>query len=579
MRKTLLGVSLCWFVSLLFFVSCSDNDEVAQGAKFTFQQEVSKLEFTAEKGSRHVLAFHCDKEWSVETDVDWITVAPRTGKAGNSTITVLTKEVNATGEQRAGHILFHADGTTCSIEIEQAWKDIIKLEQTEYEFTNEGGELTFNFSTNVKGHFLLSGSVSGMAWIKPKKDANPKTRAMGKYDYVLTVMPNATHEDRMATFNILIVDENNYDKVLLRSETITVRQKGLPVDVTSDYSADKTVVRLQKHSKGNGVPIVLMGDGFADKDIAGGYYRKVMEKSMENLFTEEPVRSLREYFDVWAVTAVSQNNAFGTQYSTCFNCIIDPKTNGITGDENKVVKYVYAVPELASEEMLAKTIAVVIINTNAYAGVTGMAYDFGKGVTDFAIVFCPIVDGLETPRFREVLTHETIGHGLGKLYDEYAYEGSGTITQSAMAQCQKMQKFGWAQNVSLTGEPQQVPWHDLLADTRYHAVDAYGERLDIYEGACSYMHGAWRPTDESMMHSNMHGFNVPSRREIYKRTMAIALGDSWKYDYEEFVAFDQKHLPVPQKVRSRANASGYVQMYDKKLPHPRMTFKRLQLSE
>lgn len=82
-----------------------------------------------------------------------------------------------------------------------------------------------------------------------------------------------------------------------------------------------------------------------------------------------------------------------------------------------------------------------------------------------------------------------------------------------------------------------------------------------------------------MMHSNMHGFNVPSRREIYKRTMAIALGDSWKYDYEEFVAFDQKHLPVPQKVRSRANASGYVQMYDKKLPHPRMTFKRLQLSE
>lgn len=33
-------------------------------------------------------------------------------------------------------------------------------------------------------------------------------------------------------------------------------------------------------------------------------------------------------------------------------------------------------------------------------------------------------------------------------------------------------------------------------------------------------------------------FNAPSRGIIYKRVMKLAYGDSWKYDYEEFVKFD-----------------------------------------
>ena len=33
-------------------------------------------------------------------------------------------------------------------------------------------------------------------------------------------------------------------------------------------------------------------------------------------------------------------------------------------------------------------------------------------------------------------------------------------------------------------------------------------------------------------------FNVISRVMIYKRCMNIAYGDSWKFDYEDFVKFD-----------------------------------------
>ena len=32
-------------------------------------------------------------------------------------------------------------------------------------------------------------------------------------------------------------------------------------------------------------------------------------------------------------------------------------------------------------------------------------------------------------------------------------------------------------------------------------------------------------------------FNAPGREAIYKRAMKLAYGDSWTYDYEEFVKF------------------------------------------
>lgn len=66
----------------------------------------------------------------------------------------------------------------------------------------------------------------------------------------------------------------------------------------------------------------------------------------------------------------------------------------------------------------------------------------------------------------------------------------------------------------------------------------------MIEGAATYASGLWRPTDDSMMKSNVAPFNVPSREAIYKRVMSMAYGTPWEYDYEEFVMFDQAHLPV-----------------------------------
>ena len=42
------------------------------------------------------------------------------------------------------------------------------------------------------------------------------------------------------------------------------------------------------------------------------------------------------------------------------------------------------------------------------------------------------------------------------------------------------------------------------------------------------------------MNSDRGTFNAPSREAIYKRVMKLAYGDSWTYDYEEFVNFDKQ---------------------------------------
>lgn len=547
---TLLGSLLLLFTA----AACSSDDDPAGETlpddPFHFEALPDTIYLEAGINSKSTLAFRCDGVWKAESDATWLTIAPRVGIAGDANITIMANETNVTGANRCADLTLTSGTTTHTIVVKQTWANVIRLEQTEYEFTAEGGLLTFNFSTNIDGYFLLSGSTSGLAWIKPKKDANPK-RGMNAYSYELTVLANENRADRSAEFNILVVDHDDHNKVLLTSPTIIVRQKGLPVDTSTDYSADKTSLCLQQHTKGNGVPIVLMGDGFADVDIASGRYDEVMKKAMENLFTEEPAASLREWFDVYMVYAVSANNAFGPQYSTCFGTHPDAQSGGIQGNEQTVMGYVLDVPALSSLEMLGKTLAIVIINSTTYGGVTGMAYDFGQGVTDLGMVFCPIVDGLEAERFRQVLVHESIGHGLAKLYDEYAYEAQGPITASGKAQVERFHSYGWAANVSLTSDRGKVPWTEFLADERYLDPDNYGEVLSVYEGAATYWTGAWRPTVESMMHSNKNGFNAPSRRAIYERVMRTGLGDSWTPNYEEFVTFDQAHLPKPANAAAR----------------------------
>lgn len=57
-----------------------------------------------------------------------------------------------------------------------------------------------------------------------------------------------------------------------------------------------------------------------------------------------------------------------------------------------------------------------------------------------------------------------------------------------------------------------VLWSAFLNDNRY-----VSEKLGVFEGACTYIKGAYRPSEESMMNSNTEGLMLlPVKRYMIK---------------------------------------------------------------
>lgn len=537
-------------IGILVATACSDEKQVP--ASIVLAEQSQNLILNPSVDSRITINFTSSYDWKASTNVSWAVISPTSGMAGTASVAILAKEENRTGDVRSGLLVLTCGEATLEVSFSQAAMDVLNVEKTTFDVSADEQELGISFATNIDGNVILK-SEEDYSWVAPIENA--LTRALREGELYLKIQANERRTTRNAKFKIQIVDVNDENQVLMESPTININQKESPVGTSSDLTTlDKKVIQLQEHTEGNGIPLIFLGDGFLDTDISKGYYKQAIEKGVENFFTEEPVKSLRNYFDVWMVTAVSLHNAFGSQYNTKFNCRLEGgESTLIEGNHDKVEEYAMEVPTLKENPNLFKeATCIVILNTEEYAGTCYFGFKDGTRNINLAIGYCPMIYGMEDDMFRRVLCHECIGHGFSKLMDEYSYQEMGRMPTTEIAKNKQMQELGWAANVDFTNDRNSVLWSKFLMDSRYQGKDNYGETLSIYEGACTYWSGAYRPTNESMMRSNMHGFNAPSREAIYKRVMSTAYGEGWTYDYETFVAFDQAHLPTPTEATTRA---------------------------
>ena len=135
------------------------------------------------------------------------------------------------------------------------------------------------------------------------------------------------------------------------------------VYVSSDFSSDGTVVQMQTGTAGKGIHVVLMGDGFSDRQIADGMYGNVMRRAMDAFFEEEPYRSFKDCFDISYVNAVSYTEGYdheGQALGTFFG-----EGTFVDGDREKVIDYALKV---IPESELDQTVIIVLMNKDAYAG-------------------------------------------------------------------------------------------------------------------------------------------------------------------------------------------------------------------
>ena len=168
-----------------------------------------------------------------------------------------------------------------------------------------------------------------------------------------------------------------------------------------------------------------------------------MAQAVENLFTEEPIRSLQDYFDIYSVTAVSRHNIFAEGYETALSCWMEGGNSTLVGgDDLAVQEYASAVDGID----LNNTQIVVVLNTDAYGGTNYSYVDNRGNPVDFSIAYCPVIDELGSEDFRRVMVHEVVGHGIGKLDDEYSYVTQGGVLCSGAISCptRAMRTRAWA---------------------------------------------------------------------------------------------------------------------------------------
>lgn len=321
-----------------------------------------------------------------------------------------------------------------------------------------------------------------------------------------------------------------------------------------DYDEDE-VITLQKATRGNGVNLVFLGDGYNNKDIANGTYLKDMKQQMEYFFDVEPYSTYRDYFNVYTAIALSQESGVGTVNTPCDNKFETTFTElgSLQCNYNDVFKYALRMPTVNSGN-LSQTLIVLTPNTTDYGGVTSMWADGS------AIVITPKSADDYPYDSRGIVQHEAGGHGFGKLGDECIYHNE-FVSNCPCRCCPHEKEFnaakanGWFENLSLTAKMHEVPWSHLIFNDKYSAV------VDIYEGGFMHSRGVFRSELNSCMNNNIPYFSTISREAIVKRIKQYA-GET--YSFDEFVKNDN---PNPGSRSTRYDVAPWNKLSDKPAPN------------
>ena len=288
-----------------------------------------------------------------------------------------------------------------------------------------------------------------------------------------------------------------------------------------DYQYDEdSYLTLQSHTKGKGVNIVFVGDGYDAKSISEGEYLNLVKEQVEYFFGVEPYRSHRDYFNVYVTFPLSQecgvntmntyvNNRFGTLYG--YDGTLCTKNQLITAVD-EVFEYVIENSPI-SADVINKSLVILVPNSDAYDGSTLYAGSYNRWRT---LSICPPSSRPYPQDTRGVIQHEAGGHGFGKLADE-SILASRWVSPAEKREIEEFQQDrGWYQNVSLTSNYTDVPWADFIFDPRY------SDYVDIYEGGYNVMRGVFRPESNSCMNYGIPYYNVMSRLDIMRRILNYA---------------------------------------------------------
>lgn len=543
---------------IIAFVGCGDDDE--DKASTLSSKKVLELTLSYDIRVGETLTFNASDNWTV-SDVNnaMISLSKTSGGSGENSIVVKAKDYNCTNED--AHYSFtitsgNGHGAN-DIKVNITHEPVFIVESLIYEAKAQGDIIDVHVKSKALANpkneiYVFFDSTSDaekmiLNFTDEELSKSQAKRVNGNMQYLgNATLTRASNSPEEATFHVEIAPNNTSsirkgvfafsvgERTGMFSDGIMITQLPANAYHSQDMSQDGKVTQILKHKKGNGVPIVIMGDGFLDRDITSGKYREATNKAIDGLFSMHPMKALKDYFDVYEVNAVSYNDYFTSTSSTAFSSRFTSFTSTeIKGDDSKVKEYA---KKAIDEKRIDDALIIVLINDNRYAGTCSMCMDSKESdiPNGNSIAYVPLSESNEEQMmFSTVLCHEAIGHGFAKLADEYDNIIYEKIPDDEKQDIINRQKAGGYRNVALDPDVTKSYWADFAADSRYNS-----ERLGCYEGGATYALGVYRPTENSIMNDNIGGFNVAGRVMIYKRCMKIALGKSWNFNLADFITFD-----------------------------------------
>lgn len=361
---------------------------------------------------------------------------------------------------------------------------------------------------------------------------------------------------------------------------------------------------LQEATVGNGTDIIIMGDGFSESHFANGNYETIMKQAYDDFFSVEPYASLKEYFNVYYINAVSQedhdavphysgNGATNGDAVTIFNTKFTEGSTNITGNDGMVRQYAQQAirykggkggtecTDAEAGKRADLSLSMVMVNVPCHAGTCSLSWvksedwDYGYALS---IAYTSLNPSEEDRRLTTV--HEAGGHGFGKLADEYGGFIFTTFNTAVWNNLSANHTFGVSRNVNeYWGQEERndgwnLPWTDTTVDNVYWTEllnSAYSyvsdEGLGIYRGGNTYNHLFCRSTENSIMRNhfanveNGQYFNAISRWAIWYRLMRLTgstTATRFKNSLEEFVAWDRT-IPNRWSTSASTRSVNYVE--------------------
>lgn len=202
-------------------------------------------------------------------------------------------------------------------------------------------------------------------------DAEGKWEVVSKPDWC-TLSAMSGEKKTELTLTIDAGSENREGEIVFKLDEYDYTTTCRVAQYFYEHEEDEEII-LQTHSRGKGINLVFLGDGFDAENISNGDYLRVMNEQMERFFDIEPYRTYRDYFNVSTAIAVSQESGIGTvntirrtKFETTFAGGV-----GLRGDYSAIFNYAMKVSPV-DESNLNQSLIIVTPNTIDYGGITEM---------------------------------------------------------------------------------------------------------------------------------------------------------------------------------------------------------------